>query len=1516
MEKRKRWHRLLILGVFALTIYNILPTIFFYAKPLKQPIGEREASKISSHIVQRVNSLEEESIGWLRSFCRQLKLKPERIALDPSTPEHITVDFKNREDAATFKNFLPRAGSLIGYAPMQLSLYETGEAFEKSVLVQRKIPIHFDGEKQTQYFQYSKKFDEKGTPTPLYKALVFDRAIQLGEAVEASSGNSALAKALVSSPSSEKRQELAMKFSHDLLSFVAVFGETEPVAKRFFASYGLSDPKELSRALEQAKDQVKLERISLQSEKQSLQAQGSFLSTDRQQRLEQLTSQEETLSKAEALVKAQQAAFGKGSNSEGSVSLSQRLDTSFAASEERGSKLQTVAFGGKNPFIESLTIDWDSERIFLNIYKDVGELKERLSGYGKSHARDQADQLLYNEIAFDSRTSGEMIKPVGSSFVVKLSQLEGSQSFLAMRLSEIAEAKVEEIYQTLRNHWHPRHRDLSREAFPIWTWKTYQTLPAHEKKLGLLLYAPAIEEGATEPGLHNSSLYVMAKGLDKIMQKLRQAPDSEDAKQFFADFSALQSLLQQNGLFGYPGSTLSTNSKFANDFVFEAEQFYLPVLKATREDFTVHGTKRFALLELTNHEQRILAENRIDDRIHEDLLKWRDDYNAARVGLGGASAFDVPRPTRNALFDNLVLSAKKYFRGDDRKILRWGLDLSGGKTVQIELRDQNNRPVTNDEDIKQGINELYTRVNKMGVSEVTIRSEGNLITLDFPGSQQLSASELIKASTMYFHIVNEKFNSSNPALKDASNRFLQDIWNEAVVTGRKSPEELNAIAWRHIHGDSLDSEVIQPRSDAARTLYENGLRLASPLDHSSSNLFNDGVSEIALLRGDDFTDWKGQTHPLLITFRNFAVEGSNLKNVQAGYDQNKGNFLVFEIKGKETLKSGEKINPRSDLLAWTSQFSKDKIAGTPNATYSGNQGWRMAVLLNGTVITAPTLNSPISDGGTIEGSFTQREVNQLEADLKAGSLTFTPRILSEKNVSPELGAKERTFGIMATLIALALVIVCMVSYYRFGGLIASVAVIVNLLIMWATLQNLGATLTLASIAGGILTLGMAVDANVLVFERIREEFSTSGRLASAVHAGYRKAFSAILDSNVTTIIAALILLQFDSGPIKGFAVTLIIGIASSMFTALFMTRYFFSGWVQNPKHTRLSMSQAIKATKVNFLKYSKVAGIASVLILLAGGYLFVQQRSNILGMDFTGGYSLNVELEQRADANYRDVVENALIAHGASANDFQVRQLTPSHHIRLFLSKGMQQEGKPFFGMPLELEEGSYEYAFQKNPRINWVIEGLTASGIALSPDSFTTLDQNWSEISGQLSDSMRNSALIGLGIAILCILLYITLRFEFKYAVSATLCLAHDIGITLALIALLNALGLPMQIDLNTVAALMTIVGYSLNDTIIVFDRIREDVRLMRKAPFTDVINHALNVTLSRTVMTSTTTLLVLLPLVFLGGSTIFAFSLVMIIGVIFGTLSSLFIAAPMLKYFHARQSQQEIDSPQIARQ
>ena len=377
------------------------------------------------------------------------------------------------------------------------------------------------------------------------------------------------------------------------------------------------------------------------------------------------------------------------------------------------------------------------------------------------------------------------------------------------------------------------------------------------------------------------------------------------------------------------------------------------------------------------------------------------------------------------------------------------------------------------------------------------------------------------------------------------------------------------------------------------------------------------------------------------------------------------------------------------------------------------------------------------------------------------------------------------------------------------------------------------------------------------------------------------------------------------GPIKAFAVSMIIGIASSMFTALFMTRFYFNGWLQNPKNTALKMSNWISASSIDFLKKGKIAFAVALTIIVIGGGFFFAQRSTLFGMDFTGGYALHVELAEATDPIAQ--VESALEKGGASPRDFQIRQHTPATHLRILFGTGMEQPGKPFANMPLEVEVPAGAHSYQKNPRIDWVVKTLEQSGLRLAPQSLSSLDLNWTAMSGQMSESMRNNALIGLLIAFLSIFIYIAFRFEYKYAISTILCLLHDVLITLGLMGLLHAFGAPIQIDLNTIAALMTIIGYSLNDTIIIFDRIREDVEIYKKQPLSQIVNRALNATLSRTAITSGTTLVVLLALLFLGGASIFSFSLVMVIGVVFGTLSSWFIASPLLLFFHRKEETDE---------
>lgn len=432
---------------------------------------------------------------------------------------------------------------------------------------------------------------------------------------------------------------------------------------------------------------------------------------------------------------------------------------------------------------------------------------------------------------------------------------------------------------------------------------------------------------------------------------------------------------------------------------------------------------------------------------------------------------------------------------------------------------------------------------------------------------------------------------------------------------------------------------------------------------------------------------------------------------------------------------------------------------------------------------------------------------------------------------------------------------------------------------------------------------MAVDANVLVFERIREELRQGKPLATAVALGYQKAFSAILDSNLTTIIAAVILLSFDAGPIKGLAITLTIGITSSMFTALFMTRAFFTHWLTYTKATTLKMANWFNIkTTVDFLKKGRIVSLISIFTIVVGGTLLLQQNKSIFGMDFTGGYSLNMQIDPATTKDYRKAVANALLSAGAKSTDFQIRELSQPNSLRIQFSSALDEKGRPFYGLSME-QSVHGKATWQNNPRLQWIVDALAAKQIKLTSQSLSTLEKNWSEMSGQLSKTTRNNALIGLSLAIVAILIYISFRYEIKYAISAILCIVHDVLISVALLAILHFAGVSIQINMQVIAALMTIIGYSLNDTIIVFDRIREDKKMLRTKSFEEVINHSIGVTLSRTVMTSLTTFVVLLALVLMGGAKIFDFSLLMSLGVIIGTLSSIFVAPLVLQFMHQRE-------------
>lgn len=1498
MEKQKRWHLFLILAVIAITLYNILPTLFWYSKPLKESVGREEAERVAFQSMKRVNSLEQEAVDWLHAFTSLIGVKPGEIQLEKNNPRAITVTFNSAQDAKRFEAFLPRAGAAIPFVPAQLQLKPQSlvvDGNHHTLTVERKIDIHLDPSQQGPLFTFTTKWEGDHIAS-FYHDLVNQRIVSIGKAIGGTSLAAQQVEALADSSKNSELNDLAVQVAQEIQNVVQTVGGDSTIAARIFAGYTQSSKsdgiKQLTARMEAAKTALNQEIQKVTVQEKEAKEKGLLVDSALLQSVSVKKSEVRSLEQAISTLNKYSKTFAGGKKP-----LDEEAILALLAKAPLKDSTQTLDLTGYNPYIQSLYVDWKGGSLSLRFYPDVEALFNR---GGKTEAdalaREGMNRLVFNAISRISRLSDETVTPDGNAFTIRLDQLTGSKSLLALNLGELAKLQGEQIIQDLKTSWAPTYGDFTKDSFPVRSFQEFVKETGNEKNLGLVVYTPAASGQPVLEGFREGSIYVIARGLDTIVQKFRDVPTGEGSQELNRDLQTLQALLQRDGFIGYSGASYGMDPQFAKDYVFELSHYYSDILNATRENYTVHGNKKYAVLEFTDVEQRILTENKIDDQKQEELLQAWEEYHAAKIDPHSLARYTVPKPQHNPYWSNLQLSFSKYFRGDERKVLKWGLDLSGGKSVRIGLRDQNNRLVENPDDLRQAANELYTRVNKMGVSEQTIRVENNTILMDFPGSQAFSASELIKASAMYFHVVNEKFGPGNGELTPIINQFLQGVWNEAIVTNRTDSENLNEIAFRHLG----ENEEL-PRSENARILYENGLRLADPRTQKKSSAFNDHLSMVTRYRGDDFTEWHGQTHPLVIVFNNYALEGASLTNVQAGFDPSEGNVLSFNVKSSYEKKGEASGSPRQDFYNWTSQFSEETIAGTPKEAYSPT-GWRMAVVLNDQVINAPTLRASLSDAARISGRFTQREINQLAADLKAGSLSFTPRILSEQNVSPELGKEERVRGVLASVTSLILVIGSMIAIYRFAGVVASCAVLLNLLIMWGVLQSIGAALTLPGIAGIVLTIAMAVDANVLIFERFREEFALTGRLTTALQTAYRKAFSAIIDSNLTTLMAAFILIQFDSGPIKGCAIVLIIGILSSLFTALFATHYFFNGWLRNPEHKTLNMSRLFGETNIDFLGKAKPAIIASLLIMVVGGYLVLAGKNTIFGMDFTGGYSLTVDLTEKPGTPYRELTQEAFLEAGLATGDVQIRELSRPNQLRIQLGNSLEEQGHPFYQMPPEVA-GKVLYEYEHNPRISWVLDTIAKKGLTIQEAQLVNLDKNWSVMSGQLSDTMRNNALIALSLALLSILLYITFRFEFKYAVGAVIGLVHDVVITIGLAALFHLLGFPIQIDLQAVGALMMIIGYSLNDTIIVFDRIREEVKLQKKLPFTTIINHAINVTLNRTMMTSGTTLLVLLSLLLFGGPSIFSFSLIMFFGVFVGTFSSLFIASPVMLYMHNRE-------------
>jgi len=585
----------------------------------------------------------------------------------------------------------------------------------------------------------------------------------------------------------------------------------------------------------------------------------------------------------------------------------------------------------------------------------------------------------------------------------------------------------------------------------------------------------------------------------------------------------------------------------------------------------------------------------------------------------------------------------------------------------------------------------------------------------------------------------------------------------------------------------------------------------------------------------------------------------------AGGGQQRESYVV-----KKRPASGEAPDYLAGDIITHAQFAYDNL-GQPQINFELNSdagkkfgdittqyiNHRMAIVLDGDLYSAPNIQSPILTGsGQITGHYTQDEARAL-VNVLQNPLRAPLQIMSTRDVEPTLGKDNIQSGIRASEYAVIGVSVFMLCYYLLAGCAAIVALATNVIILLGVMCAAGTTFTLPGIAGGVLTIGMAVDANVLIYERIREELAKGKTLRGAIEAGYARAFGTIFDSHVTTLISSIILIWMGTGEIKGFGVTLTIGVAASLFTALVVTRLIFNFFVDRNILKRLDMFHIIKSTNVNFMAFAKPLAIISTIFIVGSLGFGAMQGKKLFGVDFLGGDSVTFSYAQKQS---QESVSSAL--KSVDLKDVQVQY-----------QKDVSS-GKDYLNItaPAGTAEQVKSVLADKFPSAQFHADNTLSVGASVG-------------------DEIKKSAVVASLLALLGILFYVAFRYEFSFAIAAVIAVLHDVAFTLGAFCIANAIS-GRQFNAPVVAAVLTIIGFSINDKIVIFDRIREDLKLGVRGTFKEVINIALNQTLSRTIITSGTVFIATLVLFLWGGGGINDFAFTFLIGIVVGTYSSIFVA------------------------
>ncbi|MGX1023645.1 protein translocase subunit SecDF [Psychroflexus sp. MBR-150] len=819
--------------------------------------------------------------------------------------------------------------------------------------------------------------------------------------------------------------------------------------------------------------------------------------------------------------------------------------------------------------------------------------------------------------------------------------------------------------------------------------------------------------------------------------------------------------------------------------------------------------------------------------------------------------------------------------------------------IKFNMTNEEVKPIIRrkiDESIVSAFEVIRERIDKFGVTQPNIQRLGDSgrILVELPGAKDISRIQKLLQSTaqlefwevyqigdlVNFFVEADKLAARSIAAQDSINK--PDTEKSEVQTDSLSnDQELDAL---------LDSS-----EDVENE--ENQLNKTNPLFSKLQLSQNQKSAVLGLAKISDT-----------------AIISSYLNNEKArNLLKNEKRFLKFKwgkpAKGSEVvelyaIKGNRKNKPQlsgSVIVDAKQEYTQTgEVVVSMKMNGRGSQIWeemtkkayenqtQIAIVLDNIVYSAPGVsNGPITGGNSqISGDFTITEAKDLANVLRAGKLPASADIIQSEIVGPSLGQEAIDSGINSFLIALVLILLWMMFYYGKAGIYADIALVVNIIFIFGVLAGLKAVLTLPGIAGIVLTIGMSVDANVLIFERIKEELAAGKAQYEAIKDGFKNALSSILDANITTGLTGLILLLFGTGPIKGFATTLLIGILTSLFTAIFITRLFLDNYGKNNKALAFSTAATknfLKDVFVNFLSKRKVAYIISGALILVSIFLLSTKGLN-QGVDFVGGRTYTIRFDQAVNANE---LESALIEELGSAD---IKTFGSDNQVKVTTNYKVDQEG---IEVDQEIVSKMYS-AFQ-----SYLPDGLSLDAFSLAEGSDSEYGiMSSMKVGPTIADDIKEASFYAIIGSLIVVFLYILIRFRrWQFSVGAVVAVIHDTLIVLGIFsALYGLMPFSLEIDQAFIAAILTVIGYSLNDTVVVFDRIREYYNIHPKWSLSKIINIGASSTLSRTLNTSFTTLVVLLAIFIFGGDSIRGFMFALIVGVVVGTYSSVFIATPIM--------------------